>query len=83
MTFTDLLSQLDQLDRDDKLRVIDHLMDVLEHEEGEFPSVDESADEARWEAPFAKSQDLLARMATKARQNRDQGLNQELDPDKL
>ena len=83
MTFTDLLSQLDQLDRDDKLRVIDHLMDILEYEEAKAASPDESDDEAKWDASFAKSQDLLARMAAKARQNRDQGLNQELDPDKL
>jgi hypothetical protein len=83
MTFADLMSQLDQLDRDDKLRVIDHLMDVLEKEEAEAPSADEATNEARWDSSFANSQDVLARMAAKARQNRDQGLNQELDPDEL
>ncbi len=84
MALTDLLSQLDQLDRDDKLRVIDYLMDILEKESAEEPSADEAArEDARWEESSARSQDMLARMAAKARQNRDRGLNQELDPDKL
>ena len=81
--FTDLLSQLDQLDRDDKLRVIDHLIEALEHEEAEEPAADEADDDAKWDAALANSQAVLTRMAAKARQNRDQGLNQELDPDKL
>jgi hypothetical protein len=87
MALTDLLSQLDQLDRDDKLRVIDHLMDILEKESAEEPSADDAVeaarDDAHWEASFARSQDVLARMAARTRQNRDRGLNQELDPDKL
>ncbi len=83
MTFTDLLSQLDQLDREDKLRVIDHLIEVLEREESNEPFADEAAAEAKWDSSFARSQNVLARMAAKARQNRDQGLNQELDPDAL
>ncbi len=50
MALTDLLSQLDQLDRDDKLRVIDHLIDVLEKKSAEEPSADEAArEDARWE----------------------------------
>jgi len=87
MVLTDLLSQLDQLDRDDKLRVIDHLMDVLEQEGGEESLTNNAAEEARedahWDESFAKSQDMLARMAARTRQNRDRGLNAELDPDKL
>ena len=87
MALTDLLSQLDQLDRDDKLRVIDHLMDVLEKENAEELSTDDAVEAARedtrWEASFAKFQDVLARMAAQTRQNRDRGMNQELDPDKL
>ena len=80
MTLNELISQLDQLDRDDKLRVIDHLMDVLEQED---KAEDLPTEDAHWEASFAQSQDVLARMAARTRQNRDRGLNQELDPDKL
>ena len=86
MALTDLLSQLDQLDRDDKLRVIDHLMDVLEKENADELSddaIEAARENARWEASFAKSQDVLVRMAAWTRQNRDRGMNQELDPDKL
>jgi hypothetical protein len=83
MTFADLLSQLDQLDREDQFRVIDHLMHGLEQEAGNAPAADELTAEARWDTSFAKSQDMLARMAAKARQHRDQGLNQVLDPDTL
>ncbi len=39
---------------------------------------DEVASDARWDASFAKSEDLLARMAAKVRKNREQGLNPEL-----
>ncbi len=84
MALTDLLSQLDQRNWDDKLRVIDHLVDILEKESAEEPSADEAArEEARWEESFARSQDALVRMAARTRQNRDRGLNQELYPDKL
>jgi hypothetical protein len=82
MTFSDLLTQLDLLDRDDKLRVIDHLMAFLETEEAQGQREDEAA-EARWDAAFANSQDMLACMADAARKNRELGLNQELDPDQL
>ncbi len=46
-------------------------------------SEDEAADEARWAASFAKSQDMLARMAEKALQNLEAGLADDLDPDTL
>ncbi len=79
MALTDRLSQLDQLDRNDKLRVIDHLINVLEKESAEEPPADEAArEEACWEESFARSQDVLTRMAARTRQNRDRSLNQEL-----
>ncbi len=43
MALTDRLSHLDQLDRNDKLRVIDHLIDVLEKESAEEPPADIAA----------------------------------------
>ena len=39
--------------------------------------------ERRWDALFAQSQDLLARMAEEARQEYRAGLTEPLDPDKL
>jgi len=89
MTLADLLSELDHLDRDDRLRVIDHLIAELEKEEADTPSIGESngineaVEDAAWEASFAKSQDLLTEMAARTRRNRAQGLNRELDPDTL
>lgn len=43
MTLTDLFSELDSLDRDDKLRIIDHLMDELETKRDRSASADEAA----------------------------------------
>ena len=39
--------------------------------------------ERRWDALFAKSQDLLARMAQEAREEYRSGLTEPLDPEKL
>ncbi|HEX7151105.1 MAG TPA: hypothetical protein VF618_06420 [Thermoanaerobaculia bacterium] len=39
--------------------------------------------ERRWDDLFARSQDLLARMADEARQEYRAGLTEPLDPDKL
>jgi len=39
--------------------------------------------ERRWDDLFARSQDLLARMAEEARQEYRAGLTEPLDPDKL
>ncbi len=44
---------------------------------------DEAAANAAWNDFFARSQDMLTRMAAKVRKNRDEGLNQELDPETL
>jgi len=44
---------------------------------------DEAADEARWSALFASSQDLLAEMADEALRDLDAGLFEDLDPDTL
>ncbi|MHB8628629.1 MAG: hypothetical protein ACYDBJ_16525 [Aggregatilineales bacterium] len=43
----------------------------------------EAADEARWDALFAASQDLLAEMADRAARDWDAGLADDLDPDTL
>lgn len=42
-----------------------------------------AADDARWAALFAASQDLLAEMADRAAQDWDAGLADDLDPDTL
>lgn len=39
--------------------------------------------ERRWDGLFAKSQDILARLAEEARREYDTGLTEPLDPDKL
>ena len=44
--------------------------------------LDKLADE-RWDALFAKSQDLLASMAAQAEREDEAGLTEELDPDSL
>lgn len=44
---------------------------------------DEAADDARWEASFAKSQDMLAAMADEALRDLEAGLTDELDPETL
>lgn len=44
---------------------------------------DEAADEARWAASFARSQDMLAAMADEALADYEAGLTDELDPDTL
>jgi hypothetical protein len=82
MTLTELLSQIDLLDHTERLTVLDHLIDGLEHE-GAGSEDDEADEDARWDQSFANSQELLSRMAARARQNRDQGQNRELDPDSL
>jgi hypothetical protein len=46
-------------------------------------SEEEAADEARWNASFAASQDALARMADQALKDLDDGLTDELDPDTM
>ena len=43
--------------------------------------VEEIYDEARWDAAFASSHDLLERRAAQATEEERQGLAQELDPD--
>jgi hypothetical protein len=43
----------------------------------------EEADDARWDALFASSQDVLARMADEALRDLDEGQTEELDPDNL
>ena len=45
--------------------------------------LEEIEDEARWDAAFARSPDLLERMAAEADEEDRQGLTQELDPDSL
>jgi hypothetical protein len=42
-----------------------------------------AADEALWDAQFAKSQDVLERMADEALKDLDEGRTDELDPDNL
>lgn len=44
---------------------------------------EDAADEARWDESFAKSQDLLARMADEALRDYEEGRTDELDPDTL
>jgi hypothetical protein len=83
MTLPELLAQLDQLGHHEKLQILDHLIEGLEHESLSESSVDESADEVHWDTSLARSQEALSRMADKARQSRDRGLNRELDPDRL
>jgi hypothetical protein len=42
-----------------------------------------TADDARWDASFAKSQDTLKRLSDEALRQHEAGLTTELDPDKL
>ena len=44
---------------------------------------EDAADDARWTASFAASQDLLAHMADQALADLDAGLADDLDPDTL
>jgi hypothetical protein len=44
---------------------------------------EEEADNKRWDADFANSQDALAKLADRALKNLDDGLTDELDPDNL
>lgn len=44
---------------------------------------EEAADDARWDALFAASQDVLARMADEALRDLDEGRTDDLDPDNL
>jgi hypothetical protein len=44
-------------------------------------TLDIAADEALWDEQFAKSQDLLERMANKAIEEDEAGLTEEFDPD--
>ncbi len=83
MTVNELIAQLDGLGRDEKMQVLDPLIEDLEHESARGDETQDKVEEALWDESFAKSQDVLARMAARARQNRDQGLNRELDPDEL
>ena len=45
--------------------------------------LDEMADEARWDASFARSQDLLAGMAAEAMEEYRAGETRDFNPDKL
>ncbi|MEG5136754.1 hypothetical protein QUB52_08500 [Microcoleus sp. A6-C6] len=45
--------------------------------------VEELEDEVKWDATFANSQDLLAKLATEAMAEYRAGKTQELDPEKL
>ena len=45
--------------------------------------LDEIEDEARWDAAFARSPDVLERLAAEAEEEDRQGLTEELDPDAL
>ena len=71
----------------EKMQVLDHLIEGLEQEAvGDLSAAEATEsvqDDARWDTSFANSQEVLARMAARTRQHRDQGLNQELDPDTL
>lgn len=49
----------------------------------EVEAVLDELDEQRWEASFAKSQDLLAKLAAQAERDDQAGLTDELDPDRL
>ena len=45
--------------------------------------LEELEDEERWQASFAKSQDILARLADEALAEFEAGLTEELDPNSL
>ena len=45
--------------------------------------LEELEDEKSWDEAFAKSQDVLSKMAAKALENYRAGLTEELDPDTL
>ncbi|HET6567732.1 MAG TPA: hypothetical protein VFG50_07195 [Rhodothermales bacterium] len=45
--------------------------------------LEEIEDEARWDAAFARSGDVLERLADEAEEEDRQGLTEELDPDAL
>jgi hypothetical protein len=45
--------------------------------------LEEIEDEARWDALFARSQDVLEQLAAEAEEEDRQGLTKELDPDSL
>jgi len=83
MTLPELLSQLDQMKHQERMQVLDHLIGVLEQESTARGTSDEAVDESRWDGTFAKSQSVLSSLAARARQNRDQGLNRQLDPESL
>jgi hypothetical protein len=44
-------------------------------------TIDIAADEAHWDEQFARSQDLLKRMAIKAIEEDEAGLTEDFDPD--
>lgn len=45
--------------------------------------LEELEDEARWDAAFARSADVLARLAAEAEQQDKTGRSEELDPEKM
>ena len=45
--------------------------------------IEEIADERRWQATFARSQDTLEQLAAEAEQEDQKGLTEALDPDAL
>jgi len=66
-------------------RVIAEAAKLTEDEQEAFAAfmLEELESERRWDDLFARSQDLLARMAEEARREHRAGLTQPLDPDKL
>jgi len=66
-------------------KVIAETAKVPEEEQEAFAAfmLAELESERRWDELFARSQDLLARMAEEARQKYRAGLTEPLDPEKL
>jgi len=66
-------------------KVIAEVSKLPEAEQEAFAAfmLEELESERRWDDLFARSQDLLARMADEARREHRAGLTQPLDPEKL
>ncbi len=66
-------------------KVIAEASKLPEEEQEAFAALmlSELESERRWDDLFARSQDLLARMAEEARQEYRTGMTEPLDPDKL
>lgn len=75
------------------MRVMGRLLEKVIAETAKLPEEEQEAfaafmlaeleSERRWDDLFARSQDLLARMAEEARQEYRAGLTEPLDPEKL